>query len=73
MLDEFDVNGKVQKSIQINEGQYILMHIRNNSGLRNPDAEDQASVEPQTENELQSVKITMTNLLVRTLEIVNDD
>ena len=73
MLDEFDVNGKAEKSIQINEGQYILMHIRNNSGLRNPDAEDQASVEPQTENELQSVKITMTNLLVRTLEIANDD
>ena len=73
MLDEFDVNGKTQKSIQINEGQYILMHIRNNSGLRNPDAADQASVEPQNENELQSVKITMTNLLVRTLEIANDD
>ena len=73
MLDEFDVNGKAQKSIQINEGQYILMHIRNNSGLRTSDAADQASVEPQTENELQSVKITMTNLLVRTLEIANDD
>jgi hypothetical protein len=73
VLDEFDVNGQAQKSIQINEGQYILMHIRNNSGLRNPDAEDQASVEPQTENELQSVKITMTNLLVRTLDIANDD
>lgn len=73
VLDEFDVNGKAQKSIQINEGQYILMHIRNNSGLRNPDAADQASVEPQVENELQSVKITMTNLLVRTLEIANDD
>ena len=73
MLDEFDVNGKAEKSIQINEGQYILMHIRNNSGLRTSDAADQASVEPQTENELQSVKITMTNLLVRTLEIANDD
>lgn len=73
VLDEFYVNGKAQKSIQINEGQYILLQIHNNSGLRNPDAENQASVGPQTENELQKAKITMTNLLVRALEIMNDD
>jgi len=73
VLDEFYVNGKAQKSIQINEGQYILLQIHNNSGLRNSDAENQASAEPQTENELQKAKITMTNLLVRALEIINDD
>ena len=64
MLDVFSVNGTSQKSIQINEGQYILLQIRNNSGVR----------ELNTENglKLDRAEITMTNLLVRALKIENN-
>ena len=68
VLDSFNVSGSVQKSIQINKGQYVLLQIRNNSGIREFNEEKQAYVDPQTGLELPKAKITMTNLLIRALE-----
>ena len=72
VLDEFNINGETQKSIQINDGQYILLQIRNNSGWRLFDEEKQVFVDPQTGLELQKAEITMTNLLIRALDIKNE-
>ena len=69
VLDAFMVNGLTQKSIQIEEGQIVLLQIRNNSGIRIFDPEKQAFVDPQTGRELSSADITMTNLLIRALKI----
>ena len=69
VLDFFNVNGSSQKTIQIKDGQYILLQIRNNSGVRVFDEEKQAYVDPQTGIELQKAEITMTNLLIRALEV----
>ena len=69
VLDVFSVNGRAQQSIQINDGQYILLQIRNNSGIRVFDDKKQAYVDPQTHLELQGAEITMTNLLIRALEV----
>lgn len=71
LLDKFRVNEKTQKSIEINEGQYILIQFRNNSGVRVFDENKQALVDPQTGLELQKADITMTNLLIRALNIKN--
>jgi hypothetical protein len=73
VLDTFRLNGETQKSIEIKEGQYILLQIRNNSGVRVFDGEKQALVDPQTGLELQKAEITMTNLLIRALDIKNAD
>lgn len=73
VLDEFNLNGKTQKSIQIKDGQYILLQFRNNSGVRFFDEEKQIFVDPQTALELPTAKITMTNLLIRALDIKNGD
>ena len=69
VLDSFNVDGAAQKSLQINDGQYVLLQIRNNSGVRIFDAEKQLWVDPQTGLELQKAEITMTNLLIRALSI----
>ena len=71
MLDIFQVNGTAQKSIEIKSGQYILLQIRNNSGVRIFDEEQQLFVDPQTGLELQRVEFTVTNLLIRALDIKN--
>ena len=71
VLDVFNVNSTAQKSIQINDGQYILLQIRNNSGVRVFDEENQIYVDPQTKLELPKAEITMTNLLIRALDIKN--
>ena len=71
LLDDFRVNETTQKSVEIKEDQYILLQIRNNSGVRVFDEEKQAFVDPQTGLELQKAEITMTNLLIRALDIKN--
>mgnify|MGYP003318402418 CR=1 FL=1 len=73
MLDTFKSNGKAQESIQINEGQYVLLQIRNNSGARVFDVNKQAFVDPITGLELPKAELTMTNLLVRALDVRTDD
>ena len=73
VLDTFNINGEAQKSIQINEGQYILLQIRNNSGVRVFDEEKQAYVDQLTGIELPTAEITMTNLLIRALEVKNGE
>lgn len=73
VLDTFTVNGLVQKSIQIEDGQYILLQIRNNSGIRIFDEENNVYIDPQTNLELQRAQITMTNMLVRALDVKNDE
>ena len=73
VLDEFNINGETQKSIQINDGQYILLQIRNNSGVRVFDEEKQAYVDGLTGIELPSAEITMTNLLIRALDVNTGD
>ena len=70
-LDRFDVNGASQNSIEIKNGQCILLQIRNNSGVRIFDKEKQCYVDPQTGLELQKAEVTMTNLLIRALDIKN--
>ncbi len=72
LLDSFRVNGMTQKSMQIKDGQYILLQIRNNSGVRVFDEAQQVLVDPQTGLELPKAEITMTNLLIRALEIKNE-
>ena len=72
LLDDFRVNGTTQESIEIKDGQYILLQIRNNSGVRLFDEEKQIFVDPQTGLELQKAEITMTNLLIRALDIKNE-
>jgi hypothetical protein len=66
LLDTFRVSGEEQRSIKIEEDQYILLQFKNNitSG-------GQGIVGTQTELALQRVKITMTNLLVRALDVQN--
>ena len=73
VLDTFQINGQTQKSIQINEGQYILLQIRNNSGVRVFNEEKQAYVDQLTGIELPKAEITMTNLLIRALDVKNGD
>ena len=70
-LDTFKVDNKVEKSIYVEEGQYILLQIRNNSGVRVFDEDKQLYVDEQTGLVLEKAEITMTNLLVRALEIEN--
>ena len=72
LLDTFRVDGEARKSMNIQKGQYILLQFRNNSGVRLWDGEKQTFVDPQTGLELQSVELTMTNLLIRALEIMNE-
>ena len=69
LLDDFRVNGTQQQSIEIKDGQYILLQIRNNSGVRVLDEEKQVYVDPQTGLELPTAEITMTNLLIRALDV----
>ena len=73
VLDTFRVNGTAQKNMEIKDGQYILLQIRNNSGVRVFDEEKRVFVDPQTGLELQKADITMTNLLIRALDINNVD
>ena len=70
LLDYFKVNDNNEKSISVESGQYILIQIRNNSGVR--DLKNGLYVDPQTGLELDKAEITMTNLLVRALEIENN-
>ena len=64
LLDYFKDGENNKKSITVASGQCILLQIRNNSGVR----------ELNTENglRLDRAEITMTNLLVRALEIENN-
>jgi hypothetical protein len=64
VLDYFKDGENNKKSITVASGQCILLQIRNNSGVR----------ELNTENglRLDRAEITMTNLLVRALEIENN-
>lgn len=73
ILDYFKVNGVSESSIQINDGQFVLLQIRNNSGVRDFDEETNTYVDPQTGLELEKVNFTMTNLLVRALEVVDGE
>ena len=73
VLDVFKINEVSQKSVQINDGQYILLQIRNNSGVRVFNEEKQAYVDGLTGIELPSAEITMTNLLIRALEVNTGD
>lgn len=69
VLDDLTVNGAAQESIQIKDGQYVLLQIRNNSGVRKIDDTKQIYVDTVTGDELTEARITMTNLLIRALEM----
>ena len=71
VLDTFNINGRTQKSIQIKDGQYILLQIRNNSGVRVFNEKKQTYVDQLTGLELPKAEITMTNLLIRALDVKN--
>ena len=73
VLDTFNINGQTQKSIQIKDGQYILLQIRNNSGVRMFNEEKQTYVDQLTGLELPKAELTMTNLLIRALDVKNGD
>ena len=68
-LDSFKTNNTMEKSIHIEEGQCVLLQIRNNSGVRVFDESKQLYVDPQTGLELKQANITMTNLLIRALSV----
>ena len=68
ILNSFKKNGLFEKSVQLKKGQYILLQIRNNSGVRVLDEKTGLLVDPQTGLVLESADITMTNLLVRAVE-----
>jgi hypothetical protein len=68
LLDSFSVGESVQNSIQIKNNQILLLQIRNNSGARVFDDKKQVFVDSQTGLDLPAAKITMTNLLIRSLE-----
>jgi hypothetical protein len=68
VVDVFKIGGQIQKSIQIDDDQYVLLQIRNNSGVRIFDKSKGLYVDEQTGLELQKAEITMTNLLVRSLD-----
>ena len=64
-LDVFRTNAGSQKSIQIKSGQYVLLQFKNNC----VDENKQAYVDPDTGLELPKAEITMTNLLIRALDV----
>ena len=67
-LDNFKVDGLFEKSIQLKSGQYILLQIRNNSGVRDFDEKTGLYIDAQTGLALEKAEITMTNLLIRAIE-----
>lgn len=67
-LDSFKINDTYEKSIQLEKNQYILLQIRNNSGVRDLDKETGLLVDPQTGLVLEKAEITMTNLLIRAID-----
>ena len=71
-LDSFKINDNVEKSIYVEDGQYILLQIRNNSGVRVFDEDKKLYVDEQTGLVLEKAEITMTNLLVRALSLENN-
>lgn len=73
LLENFKVDGNFQKSVQINDGQIVLLQIRNNSGVRIFDTDKETFVDPVTGLKLEKAEITMTNLLVRALEVISGD
>ena len=73
VLDEFTVDGKIQRSIQINDGQHVVLQIRNNCGVVAFDEDTQTFVDPQIGIALDKAELTMTNLLIRALDVVNAD
>lgn len=70
-LDSFKINNKLEKNIYVEKGQYILLQIRNNSGVRVFDKDKQLYVDPDTGFVLDKAEISMTNLLVRALDTEN--
>ena len=64
-IDVFKTNAGSQKSIQIKSGQYVLLQFKNNCVEDNK----QAYVDPDTGLELSKAEITMTNLLIRALDV----
>ena len=71
--DEAQGSIQIQNSIPIQSGQCILLQIRNNSGIRDLGQNKQSFVDPTTGLPLQEAEITMTNLLVRALEVTAGD
>ena len=67
-LNSFNVSGALEKSIHLKSGQYILLQIRNNSGVRELDTETGVYVDPQSGIALDEAEITITNLLIRALD-----
>jgi hypothetical protein len=68
LVEAFLKDGSPLRSLEIKDGQYLLLQIRNNSGVRVYNEDLKAYVDPETGLPLNSARITMTNLLVRTLD-----
>jgi hypothetical protein len=62
------VGESVQNSIQIKNNQILLLQSRNNSGARVFDKTNQVFKDYETGFDLPVAEITMTNLLIRSLE-----
>ena len=70
LIDSFiSADGTASGGIQVKNGAYALIQIRNNSGIRIFDQEKQAYVDSETAEELSGVRLTMTNLLIRAIEL----
>lgn len=69
LVDKFSVGGKSNSSVWVDEGQYILIQFRNNSGIRIYDGDTQSIIDEIIGVPLERAEFTMTNLLVRALEL----
>ena len=70
-LNSFVIGGETKNSVEIRKGQYILLQIRNNSGIRVFDETTGLYLDSQTGKELGCAYITMTNLMIRALNVVS--
>ena len=68
-LDIFMTKVGAQNSIQIKSGQYVLLQFKNNC----VDENKRANVDPDIGLELPKAEITMTNLLIRALDVKEDN
>ena len=67
-VDGLSEDEAVKNSIQIRKDQILLLQIRNNSGARVFDETNQVFKDYETGLDLPVAEITMTNLLIRSLE-----
>ena len=67
LIESFEVNKAVSSTLAVEDGQYLLIQFRNNSGVPLDSEEDEAVTVVESEGEIEPAYFTMTNLLVRAM------